>query len=80
TVISRATDVLHQLEQGEMSGKGHKLIDNLPLFSLKATSLTNEKNDKCCAIKDALKNIHPDELSPKAALEELYRLKQLEEQ
>ncbi|WP_438752159.1 DNA mismatch repair protein MutS [Bartonella rochalimae] len=80
TVISRATDVLHQLEQGEMSGKGDKLIDNLPLFSLKATSLTNEKNDQCCAIKDALKNINPDELSPKAALEELYRLKQLEKQ
>ncbi|WP_407965573.1 DNA mismatch repair protein MutS [Bartonella sp. C271] len=80
TVISRATDVLHQLEQGEMSGKAHKLIDNLPLFSLKATPFTNEKHEKCCAIKDALKNIHPDELSPKAALEELYRLKQLEEQ
>ncbi|MCL6230124.1 DNA mismatch repair protein MutS [Bartonella bilalgolemii] len=80
TVISRATDVLHQLEQGEISGKGHKLIDNLPLFSLKATPFTNEKHEKCCAIKDALKNIHPDELSPKAALEELYRLKQLEEQ
>ncbi|OPB32492.1 DNA mismatch repair protein MutS [Bartonella sp. AR 15-3] len=80
TVISRATDVLHQLEQGEMSGKAHKLIDNLPLFSLRSTPFTNEKHEKCCAIKDALKNIHPDELSPKAALEELYRLKQLAEQ
>ncbi|CBI75786.1 DNA mismatch repair protein MutS [Bartonella clarridgeiae 73] len=80
TVISRATDVLRQLEQGEMSGKGHKLIDNLPLFPLKLTSFTNEKNEKCCAIKDAFKNIDPDELSPKAALEELYRLKQLDKQ
>ncbi|WP_074381133.1 DNA mismatch repair protein MutS [Bartonella doshiae] len=77
-VITRATDVLHQLEQGEMAGKGHKLIDDLPLFSLKATSPINEETHKTCALHEALKNIHPDELSPKQALEALYHLKQLE--
>ncbi|EJF79748.1 DNA mismatch repair protein MutS [Bartonella doshiae] len=77
-VITRATDVLHQLEQGEMAGKGHKLIDDLPLFSLKAASPINEETHKTCALHEALKNIHPDELSPKQALEALYHLKQLE--
>ncbi|WP_455474225.1 DNA mismatch repair protein MutS [Bartonella sp. B30(2025)] len=77
-VITRAADVLHQLEQSEMAGKGHRLIDDLPLFSLNATSTTNEKINKHCALYEALKDIHPDELSPKDALEALYRLKQLE--
>ncbi|WP_455482056.1 DNA mismatch repair protein MutS [Bartonella sp. B35(2025)] len=79
-VITRATDVLHQLERNEIAGKGHKLIDDLPLFSLKATSPINEEINKCCILHDALKNIHPDELSPKDALKELYRLKQLEKE
>ncbi|AGF73996.1 DNA mismatch repair protein MutS [Bartonella australis AUST/NH1] len=78
TVIARATNVLDQLEQGEMAKKGKKLIDDLPLFTLKETSFANKKTNECCAIKEALKVIHPDNLSPKAALEELYRLKQLE--
>ncbi|WP_208439158.1 DNA mismatch repair protein MutS [Bartonella quintana] len=77
-VITRATDVLHQLEQGETAGKGNKLIDDLPLFSLKTTSLINEETNKHCMLHEALKNIYPDELSPKEALEVLYRLKQLE--
>lgn len=77
-VIIRATDVLHQLEQGEMAGKGHKLIDDLPLFSLKATSPLNEERNKPDVLHEALKNIHPDELSPKQALEAIYHLKQLE--
>ncbi|KEG15785.1 DNA mismatch repair protein MutS [Bartonella bacilliformis] len=79
-VITRATDVLHQLEQSEMAGKGHKLIDDLPLFNLQTISTTHKKTDKYDAIKEALKNIHPDELSPKDALEELYRLKKLEKE
>ncbi|ENN94157.1 DNA mismatch repair protein MutS [Bartonella bovis] len=79
-VITRATDVLHQLEKGEMAGKGNKLIDDLPLFSPQTTSPTTEETDKYYAIKEALNNIHPDELSPKAALEALYHLKQLNTQ
>ncbi|CDO39499.1 DNA mismatch repair protein MutS [Bartonella henselae] len=77
-VITRATDVLQQLEQGEMAGKGHKLIDDLPLFSLKTTSSLNEDTNKYSMLHEAFKNIHPDELSPKQALEALYHLKQLE--
>ena len=32
-VVNRAKDVLHQLEQGEQSGKVDRLVDDLPLFS-----------------------------------------------
>ena len=75
-VLSRAKDVLHQLEKGEVAGKAAKLIDDLPLFSV-ALSRETENNKKASKIEEALKEINPDELSPKQALEELYRLKQL---
>ncbi|MET3588971.1 DNA mismatch repair protein MutS [Bartonella silvatica] len=77
-VITRATNVLKQLEQSEMAGKGHKLIDDLPLFSLKEKSPIEEETQKHYALYEALENINPDELSPKQALEALYHLKQLE--
>ena len=75
-VLSRAKDVLHQLEKGEVAGKATKLIDDLPLFSV---ALAREAENNChnSKIEDALKEINPDELSPREALEELYRLKQL---
>lgn len=75
-VLSRAKDVLHQLEKGEVAGKAAKLIDDLPLFSV-ALSRETENNKKASQIEEALKEINPDELSPREALEELYRLKQL---
>ena len=75
-VLSRAKDVLHQLEKGEVAGKAAKLIDDLPLFSV-ALSREAENNKKASQIEEALKEINPDELSPREALEELYRLKQL---
>ena len=75
-VLSRAKDVLHQLEKGEVAGKATKLIDDLPLFSV-ALAREAENSHHTSKIEEALKEINPDELSPKQALEELYRLKQL---
>ena len=75
-VLSRAKDVLHQLEKGEVAGKATKLIDDLPLFSV-ALAREAENSRQTSKIEEALKEINPDELSPKQALEELYRLKQL---
>ncbi|AQT46376.1 DNA mismatch repair protein MutS [Bartonella choladocola] len=75
-VLSRAKDVLHQLEKGEVAGKATKLIDDLPLFSV-ALAREAENSHHTSKIEEALKAINPDELSPKQALEELYRLKQL---
>nr|WP_297322137.1 DNA mismatch repair protein MutS [uncultured Bartonella sp.] len=75
-VLSRAKDVLHQLEEGEAAGKSHKLIDDLPLFSV-ALSRGKNATTTISKVEEALKTVNPDELSPKQALEELYRLKQL---
>ncbi|MCB1384699.1 MAG: DNA mismatch repair protein MutS [Nitratireductor sp.] len=73
-VIERARDVLHQLEE---TGGGHSvatLVDELPLFSVKARQAepAGRKED---AIRKLLAETLPDELSPREALERLYALK-----
>jgi DNA mismatch repair protein MutS len=74
-VVERAKDVLHQLEQGEQSGRADRLVDDLPLFSamLKREPAKTAKADDRLA--KALAEINPDEMTPKEALEALYRLK-----
>ncbi|MGH6760585.1 MAG: DNA mismatch repair protein MutS [Phyllobacterium sp.] len=73
-VVNRARDVLHQLEAGETSGKADKLIDDLPLFSV-AIRQETPKRPVEDPLKRALAEINPDDLTPREALEVLYRLK-----
>jgi len=51
-----------------------RLADDLPLFSAAAKPLPPAEPS---AIEAELARIHPDELTPKEALEVLYRLKSL---
>jgi DNA mismatch repair protein MutS len=75
-VVERAKAVLQQLEEGGSAAKPQKLIDDLPLFSTQVRQAppVQKKRDQ---IGEALAAISPDELSPKEALEALYRLKSL---
>ncbi|WP_292198849.1 DNA mismatch repair protein MutS, partial [Mesorhizobium sp.] len=75
-VVARAKQVLHQLEEGEVSGKTNRLVDDLPLFSVavKREAPKPAKND---VLGEALGVINPDEMTPREALEALYRLKGL---
>jgi DNA mismatch repair protein MutS len=75
-VVARAKDVLAQLESGETANKAERLVDDLPLFSaaLRREAPAVVKNDP---VAEALAAINPDELSPREALEVLYRLKAL---
>ena len=75
-VVERAKEVLHQLEEGEVSGKTNSLVDDLPLFSVAAKREAPKpaKND---ALGEALGTINPDDMTPREALEALYRLKGL---
>ncbi|MBZ9680800.1 MULTISPECIES: DNA mismatch repair protein MutS [unclassified Mesorhizobium] len=77
-VVDRAKAVLHQLEEGEVSGKTNRLVDDLPLFSV-AMKREAPKLVKSDAVGAALGEINPDEMTPKEALEALYRLKGLAE-
>jgi DNA mismatch repair protein MutS len=75
-VVNRARDVLHQLEKGEQSGKVDRLVDDLPLFSV-AAKKEAPKPAKSDALGEALAALSPDEMTPREALDALYRLKEL---
>ena len=76
SVIARAATVLETLEKGEQANAAARLAEDLPLFSASAAprSLATET---VSAVEEALADIRPDDLSPREALEALYRLKNL---
>lgn len=67
-VVSRAREVLDRLE-GEKTAAVS--LDDLPLFAMAEPPAPPPSS----ALSDALSAIEPDELSPREALEALYRLK-----
>ncbi len=75
-VVERAKVVLEALEKGEREGgtRKHTLIDDLPLFNA-APVATPKAASRQSAIEEALKSIHPDEMTPIEALNALYDLK-----
>ncbi len=73
-VVDRARDVLRQLEAGQNSGKPSSLVDDLPLFSV-AARRELPKPAQADALAEALRAVNPDDLTPREALEALYRLK-----
>jgi DNA mismatch repair protein MutS len=76
-VIERAKHVLAELEAEDRMSPSHRLIDDLPLFSAAARPAPAPANPVADAIVNALANLHPDEMSPREALEALYALKLL---
>ena len=74
-VVQRAETVLETLEKGEQSGALAKLADDLPLFS--ATVAPASRPAAPSEVEAALADINPDELTPRDALDLLYRLRGL---
>jgi len=73
SVVERARAVLHRLEEGQISGKPATLIDDLPLFS--AAARREAPRATSDALSAAVAALHPDEMTPREALDALYRLK-----
>ena len=74
-MVERARIVLDALEKGEREGGGQKaVIDDLPLFS--AAPPPPPIQTKQSPAIDLLNDIHPDDLSPKDALNLIYKLKE----
>jgi DNA mismatch repair protein MutS len=73
-VTTRAEEVLALLEKGEQGGALARLADDLPLFSAarRAAPALPES-----AAEAVLRDIRPDELTPRDALDLVYRLKAL---
>jgi DNA mismatch repair protein MutS len=77
-VIARAQEVLATLEQGEQASALTRLADDLPLFSAVIAQAAKPSGaSEPSALERALAEINPDELTPKEALEVLYRLRAL---
>lgn len=79
-VVGRAEEVLTILESGEQNAAIHRLAEDLPLFSaaLKRpapTAAAPAAPPQPSPVEEALKSIDPDSLTPRQALEELYRLR-----
>ncbi len=72
-VVGRAEEVLAVLEKGEQGGALTRLADDLPLFSA-VRPAPREPHDPLAA---ALGEVQPDALTPREALEILYKLKAL---
>ena len=72
SVVVRAEEVLATLETGEQGGALARLAHDLPLF---AAARAAPQTQPPSAIEAALNEVRPDELSPKDALELIYRLK-----
>jgi DNA mismatch repair protein MutS len=77
-VIQRAQEVLSTLEQGEQASALTRLADDLPLFSaVIASGPKGSGVSEPSALERAFAEINPDELTPKEALEVLYRLRRI---
>ncbi|PXW71973.1 DNA mismatch repair protein MutS [Loktanella sp. PT4BL] len=74
-VVERAKVVLEALEKGEREGGTAQkaIIDDLPLFS--ATPAPVTVAPKPSVIEERLRDVHPDELSPRDALDLIYELR-----
>jgi DNA mismatch repair protein MutS len=89
-VLTRAEDVLHRLEQGEAKSAPAALADDLPLFAAAASKRTNgvacpqasmsghaDAILPSSPVLDMLDETRPDDLTPKEALDMIYRMKSL---
>lgn len=77
-VVNRARIVLDALEKGEREGAGKQkaIIDDLPLFSMAAPPAPPPALVKPSKVEERLRDVHPDELSPRDALRLIYELKE----
>ena len=79
-VVERAKVVLDALEKGEREGGGSRkaVIDDLPLFSaVSSAPAAPAKALGSSAVEERLREILPDDLTPKEALQAIYELREL---
>jgi len=74
-VIERAKLVLAQLEAQDRAAPAQRLIDDLPLFAAARPAAAPQPDAALAAVVEALAALHPDDMSPRDAMEALYALK-----
>ena len=78
-VVARAESVLKKLEEGETGAASARIADDLPLFAamVQRPAAAPAEAAGPSPAEAALAEINPDELTPRQALDALYRLKGL---
>jgi DNA mismatch repair protein MutS len=80
-VIQRAGEVLKKLEKDNQKNDTADLSKELPLFAFAQPVVTETIiREKESAVEEALKEIEPDNLTAREALQKLYELKELAEE
>jgi DNA mismatch repair protein MutS len=75
-VIARAKTILAKLEAQDRSSTTRALAEDLPLFAISAREAPDEKPETPAdRLFQAFEAVHPDDMSPREALDTLYRLK-----
>ena len=75
-VIARAKSVLAKLEAQDRGQSARALADDLPLFAVPSRAAAEPAPpSEAEQLVEAVKALHPDEMSPREALEALYALK-----
>jgi DNA mismatch repair protein MutS len=81
SVIARAEVLLHELEKNDRERPNVRLVDDLPLFAVAAHAEVKTAQVKSLSepiadpLRETLKALTLDEMTPKQALETLYELK-----
>jgi DNA mismatch repair protein MutS len=76
SVIARAKSVLAKLEAQDRGQTARALVDDLPLFAVPSRAAAEPPPpSEAEKLIEALAAMHPDEMSPREALEALYALK-----
>ena len=76
-VIERAKTVLSELEAAERGAAPHELVSDLPLFSAKVQAVPAAASNTASPVSEAVADLNPDQMTPREALDFLYRLKEL---
>ncbi|MCA6102183.1 DNA mismatch repair protein MutS [Bradyrhizobium australafricanum] len=75
-VITRAKSVLAKLEAQDRGQTARALVDDLPLFAVPSRAASEDKPpSEADLLVEAVKALHPDEMSPREALDALYALR-----
>ena len=75
-MIARAKAVLAKLEAQDRGQTARALVDDLPLFAVPSRAASDAAPpSEAEQLLEAIKALHPDEMSPREALEALYALK-----
>ena len=76
SVIARAKAVLAKLEAQDRGQTARALVDDLPLFAVPSRAAAEPAPpSEAEQLVEALRALHPDEMSPREALEALYALR-----